>query len=228
MDPTVWGPLMWDVAFEVARHADAEPAFKLFKAMSSFLPCSYCRESYRKYMDMLRGHSGLSAVEWLWTIRDMVHQKHNKPTLSLEQLEKRAQVSAHPVAPVAVFDLLILLFGAAGGDAAPEEALAELIQAVPWLRLAIHPPALREHLPDPPAEAEHTADAWLQRVVNGRNKVLIALGGTESTLQDALQAIEAARNPITLHEVRRARNATTAAHRPGTLLPTPVRRRIRR
>lgn len=228
MDPTVWGPLMWDVAFEVARHAHREPAFELFRAMSSFLPCSYCRESYRKYMDMLREHSGLSAVEWLWTVRDMVHQKLNKPTLSLEQLEKRAQVSPHPVAPVAVFDLLILLFGAAGGAGAPQEALAALVQAVRLLGLAIHPPALRVHLPDPPADADHTADAWLKRVVDGRNRLLVALGATEGTLQDlqdARQAIEAARSPVALHEVRRARNAP--AH-PLVALAPPVHRKFRR
>lgn len=225
MDPTVWGPLMWDVAFEVARHAHREPAFELFRAMSSFLPCSYCRESYRKYMDMLREHSGLSAVEWLWTVRDMVHQKLNKPTLSLEQLEKRAQVSPHPVAPVAVFDLLILLFGAAGGTGAPQEALAALVEAVPLLRLAIHPPALRVHLPDPPADADHTANAWLERVVDGRNRLLVALGATEGTLQDARQAIEAARSPVALHEVRRARNAPA---QPIAQAPLAAHRKFRR
>lgn len=197
MDPTVWGPALWNVVFEVAAHAPRELAFELFDEMRGFIPCEYCRSSYRSYHAQLQPVQTVEALDWIWTVRDMVNQKLGKPYLPVSRLESRMAAFPHSVSPLTVFDVLLMLFRHATDPDAPEEALASLRRALPALRHAIHPASLREHLDDSPLLGS-AEEAW-QAVLAGKNRLLATLGEPVITEAQAWAQTDAARAPKSLH-----------------------------
>ena len=109
MDPTIWGPKLWNIMLDVAHSVDmavaddrgrvalgpqnrryvrATEAF--FQSLGTVLPCKHCRDSYAVFtsqnaplclMDNIRNDAPRShqVTLWVWNVKNLVNAKLDKP-----------------------------------------------------------------------------------------------------------------------------------------------------
>lgn len=91
MLPNVWGPSMWTSLHSISfcypnnpTKIDKENYKKFFELVGEMLPCSFCRESYKKFItvgitklddDALKNRNSLT--KWLYNIHESVNRKLN-------------------------------------------------------------------------------------------------------------------------------------------------------
>ncbi|AVK75930.1 Sulfhydryl oxidase [Pandoravirus neocaledonia] len=151
MDTQMWGPLVWDLLAVAGRAVDDMPvdptgavdgprrratrAFVLLAySLRHVLPCSFCRTSYRHYIedtppaefvdgsDEAARARALGAapdgaplrrytlVDWVWLVHDRVNRKLGvRNMLTRPRFRKRLRVTAALVHPSAVWDLLTIV-----------------------------------------------------------------------------------------------------------------------
>ncbi len=101
MDPTIWGPKLWNIIFDICWAIDRNNTSKIqqqsvtifFESLQYLLPCKYCRMSYVQYLRDLKGppKSGSgNALRWAYTLRNKVNNKlKRKYKLTFEKFERR-------------------------------------------------------------------------------------------------------------------------------------------
>jgi hypothetical protein len=150
MDTQMWGPLVWDILAAAARAYDALPpdagpdgsrararrAFLMLAySLRQVLPCSFCRNSYRHYIEEIppaefadmsdeaararaAGDAATEAaarragtlVDWVWTVHDRVNRKLAVVNmLTRPRFRKRMRVTSFIVHPAVVWDLLTIV-----------------------------------------------------------------------------------------------------------------------
>lgn len=122
MDPVVWGPLAWNLMFDVARAVDAirdvstrkrvkADLSMFFESLRYTLPCLYCRQSYRAFCDGARFECkrDASALRWVWLLHNRVNLKLDKQQFSQCALARRATTWSMAASPQNVWDYLFLM-----------------------------------------------------------------------------------------------------------------------
>lgn len=151
MDTQMWGPLVWDLLAVAGRAVDDMPAdpasaadgprrratrafVLLAYSLRHVLPCSFCRTSYRHYIEdtppaeFVDGSDEAARVralgvavdaaaprhhtlvDWVWLVHDRVNRKLGvRNMLTRPRFRKRLRVTAALVHPSAVWDLLTIV-----------------------------------------------------------------------------------------------------------------------
>lgn len=117
MNPAIWGPIVWNILTDIARHADLthtrEFIIEFVKILGQLLPCKYCRESYAQYTTSIPidkfMEKGGTAVAWVWQIHNMVNRKLNKPDLPFFIFEQRIEAVTYMANGEHLFNFLFIL-----------------------------------------------------------------------------------------------------------------------
>lgn len=99
MDPEIWGPVFWDLLFDIAHHyyqrPEVEHITKFFNDTQYFLPCGGCRDHYRSYLDQCFDRELSSSCEdmglhFLFPLKNSVNRRLEKREISCQlYLERR-------------------------------------------------------------------------------------------------------------------------------------------
>lgn len=118
MDPKIWGPPMWNLLYEVCRHADENSQHtddfipQFVESLKWCLPCSECRASFTVILAFLP--PSRPYLDWIWKIRNVVNQKLQCPIsacITLKQFKSRAKSWKRFAALETVITILnVLLF----------------------------------------------------------------------------------------------------------------------
>ena len=102
MVTTTWGPAQWHMMHTISFNYPVEPTeehkknyYNYFLSLQDILPCRYCRENYKKNLQVLpldkkvlENRATLS--RWVYDLHNLVNQNLNKPiTLSYEEVRDR-------------------------------------------------------------------------------------------------------------------------------------------
>jgi len=100
MNTKDWGPSMWKSLHATTfgypenptpRHKQEYKVF--FTSIKDTLPCSYCRESYAKFLKCLPIDNYLNSRAclsyWLYLIHDQVNKKLNKTSPTFEEVQDK-------------------------------------------------------------------------------------------------------------------------------------------
>lgn len=120
MDPSIWGPKLWNVIFDLCHGLDGEHSetqkqavMLVFGALRDLLPCRYCRDSYRGYVQDLPMDAYFSShkcLEWAYTLKNKVNAKLDKrDSISYEKFERRMATWTTASSNSDVFDVLYIL-----------------------------------------------------------------------------------------------------------------------
>lgn len=99
MDAQIWGPMFWDLLFDVAHFykdiedsGDQADVAKFFNLTQYVLPCETCREHYREYL----GTCGTDLTkcrdigkEFLYPVKRQINFRLLKPNISLKTYTTR-------------------------------------------------------------------------------------------------------------------------------------------
>lgn len=120
MDPNIWGPCVWSILFFISSKTDLSKNYsyiiKLYTDIQRMLPCSHCRRHYATYILQLPPNKNVksnekeSAVEWLWTIHDMVNQNLGKYCMDYEKVIKRMNFMTSVISDTDIVDMLALVW----------------------------------------------------------------------------------------------------------------------
>lgn len=129
IDPYVWGPPLWDILFSFAYRVPAGKVshlLSLLDTLRSLLPCKYCRDSYAAFFARLPPvglRSGEDVAQWLWTCKDAVNRKLEKPYVAYASVRLRYTTYQSCTSPQLVAQVLLLL--ASNVDAASLPSLSQ-------------------------------------------------------------------------------------------------------
>jgi hypothetical protein len=120
MDPNIWGPCVWSILFFISTKVDLnnnyDSLIRLYNDIKSLLPCSHCRRHYSTYILQLPPNVNIkadkenSAVEWLWTIHDMVNQNLGKYCMNYEKVIKRMKFMTSVISDTDIVDMIVLVW----------------------------------------------------------------------------------------------------------------------
>ena len=120
MDPNIWGPCIWSILFYISVNIDLkenmQALLKLYSDIQRLLPCSHCRRHYSTYVlqipptKNIKTSNPTSAVEWLWTIHDMVNQNLGKYCVDYEKVIRRTKFMTCTVSDSDITDMIILVW----------------------------------------------------------------------------------------------------------------------
>ena len=99
-NPSLWGPSMWALLLDAAAATDEstdsedpQRFLALLETLRNVLPCAYCRESYRAFLDIVDGaepSAGLAemiaeerAVEVVWRLKTLVNAKLGRESTNI-------------------------------------------------------------------------------------------------------------------------------------------------
>lgn len=221
MDPSVWGPTLWAVAHAVAENAPREETLIFLRGMRRFLPCEACRSSYIHIDRQFRPQDdSLDLVQWVWALHDLVNQKLRKHTLPISRFEqRRAAFPSGTLSPLAVFDLVLLLFYHAEHRAPNrDETMRALRESLPAIAHALQPPTLQRHFD--PGRIGLAKEPW-REVLESKNRLLRQWGAPPVTDEEAKAQVRAAEAVDVVTEAQGQQS------RFGTVAP-PTGRRSRR
>lgn len=111
MDPAVWGPSCWRVAFATAFRLPATRCVSMLRALEHLLPCAHCRNSFKLHMSRVPpeaaiGDSSRAAAKYVWAVKDYVNTKLAAPALPFSTLCQRYETFGQPFSRMEVADLL--------------------------------------------------------------------------------------------------------------------------
>lgn len=98
----VWGPPLWHSLHTMSFNYPVSPTreqkqqyYAFFKSLQWVLPCSYCRDNYKKNLKILPLNSQSllnrnNFTRWLYDLHNLVNKNLNKPiTLTYEEVRNR-------------------------------------------------------------------------------------------------------------------------------------------
>jgi hypothetical protein len=122
MDPFVWGPLAWNLIFDICWRLDTKmkksPEKKLhdnvetfFHLLTILLPCQDCCCSYREILKKLPfpNSSSSSYFHWAYHLKDFVNQKLEKKSPPIEEVYRRMQTISSASSANTIWDLLFMI-----------------------------------------------------------------------------------------------------------------------
>lgn len=99
---SVWGPPMWHTLHTISFNYPVSPSKEqkaqylfYFKSLENILPCKYCRDNYKKNLEVLPLNSEVMAnrnnlSRWLYNMHNLVNNNLEKPiVLTYEQVRDR-------------------------------------------------------------------------------------------------------------------------------------------
>ena len=132
MDPSTWGPKLWNVIFDICWSLDnvqlnkdqkfAVKAF--FSSLQYLLPCRYCRESYCTYLKEMVGapvelgsrrtpvevNNDKSALRWAFDLKNKVNDKLKKrDRIKYEKVVQRMKTYQSCASVADVIDFLFIV-----------------------------------------------------------------------------------------------------------------------
>lgn len=119
MQPTLWGPVVWQVMFACAwhcpkAHLDTLVEFLLVQT-PLLLPCAKCRHHFATHVPRVHRRSGglpttaAGAFRWLWFLKDEVNKTLHRPSVPLKDITQRFVLHGGLVDEVALGDVLVLM-----------------------------------------------------------------------------------------------------------------------
>lgn len=143
MDPSIWGPKLWDAVTLAAYRLTREDCLLLFEEMKLLIPCSHCLKSYVHYCSIIPPEKYSGPIEkWIWTIHDMVNQKLGKQSAPYSRIESRFKTFTHPVSPFDIYDVLLII----ATQVKTDKALTAFSNVVPIFKKLIRPVEFSECL----------------------------------------------------------------------------------
>lgn len=120
-ESVVWGPIMWDILFCAAFESKLgtfthSQVVDLLCLLPSILPCPSCRascEEFCKHLPPAAIPDG-DASQWLWTMKDTVNQKLNRPQRNYDDVKRRYAAFGLLQRDATVLTLCVIV--ALGGD----------------------------------------------------------------------------------------------------------------
>ena len=110
MDPSIWGPKVWDFLLNISLKADPQYVLPVIDMYAACLPCIHCRRSFKEYCKQLPPTSMAKSSEelfkWVWTMHDMVNQKLGKQSLTYEKTKRRYSTFMCYISCIDVVDIL--------------------------------------------------------------------------------------------------------------------------
>ena len=113
MSTFIWGPLFWDILTDMAirmdqpNHVSSKLCLDIWTTLRLMLPCKWCRQSYRKFIREDPPHAPYT--KWLWTLKNKVNAKLEKPALEWEKFQRRCHVYSSFSTPGTWWDLYFIL-----------------------------------------------------------------------------------------------------------------------
>jgi len=119
MEPTLWGPSIWQMLFSCAWMC-APVHFETLRIMVMeqiplLLPCSQCRQNFGRHLDRInkraRGEPRNSEhmFRWLWYLKDEVNRNLGRTSIPLAHVVDRYVLHGGIIDDVALGDTLVLL-----------------------------------------------------------------------------------------------------------------------
>jgi hypothetical protein len=198
MDTTVWGPILWSLAFDVAKFCDpADSAVEAyFSSWRYVLPCIHCRSSYRKFYASRppptgpRSSKALNASQrreklhaWLHWLRSNVCAKLNRQkglpeaanVLPLKKSELRREVWSYYGSEGWFWDHWYLLACNYSVDAENPKSDAEREKLPGYAVYVDTLVRLSEQIPYAKSAVEPLRKTVWSRALRGRSPLLLAL-----------------------------------------------------
>lgn len=95
MDPDVWGPLAWNIMFDLSRavhvrYVTPDEAEVFLRQMAHLLPCEDCQTSFQKLMRKYPPPSQAQQwIKWIYEMRKKVCEKKASKTLGWKEWQER-------------------------------------------------------------------------------------------------------------------------------------------
>ena len=107
MNPTLWGPVMWQVLFSAAWHMKHPDRYRMLisELIPRLLPCHECRLNFRRHRPKAdrrtrvkceNAKTSLQAIRWLYHLKGEVIAStgaDRRPHLSFQNLHQRMKIS---------------------------------------------------------------------------------------------------------------------------------------
>lgn len=214
MDPTTWGPKLWDCLFATMHTLSRQDSLVVLRCMKTLIPCVHCLNSYVYYYDQmppakyLESDAKRNPTKWLWVIHDMVNQKLGKQCLAYSRLEARLQTFSHIVSPYDVYDICIIMSMQASTDA----AIADMRTVLPLFAKIVRPSAMGAFLTAPPADLATPATLWVH-VLSCKNKMHEHVGEPVVTREQAIAQYAKAKAPSVDEQVKKVSSRVSRSSR---------------
>lgn len=142
MDPSVWGPPLWDQLFALAfrqraaesggsddtSNVEARAALcDMLRLLLEVLPCSNCRESYRDFYHNDPPAHVDSLPQWLWRCKEAVNRKLHKHYMEYRSVKRRYTAYQTLTSERVCADTLVFMAMAAEMEAS--EATSKAVRA---------------------------------------------------------------------------------------------------
>jgi hypothetical protein len=117
INPSIWGPLIWNLLYEFAKHAHklsefAEDYKNVIKCLPHILPCTKCRnhciQAYNERINAINVNNN-DFPEWIWKMKSIVNTNTNAVNLNLENYIHRLNVWSIFITESSLWDLLFML-----------------------------------------------------------------------------------------------------------------------
>lgn len=120
MNPTVWGPPLWRIFNDVARHSDAsgdplirKATARWFLTLRDLLPCVWCRNSYRGFLEQVSAGPRIEngqALRVIFDLHEKVNDKLQKQNrIPYEMFLRRVYGGSRMASPTEVLDFFAIL-----------------------------------------------------------------------------------------------------------------------
>lgn len=118
INPTLWGPLMWNLLHELAKDGNRLSSFSseynnIIKAMPYILPCETCRNhcssAYNTNKIAKSISSPIKFKDWVWKMKSIANQNTNAVNLSFENYVVRLNARSSFISEPDLWDLLFMI-----------------------------------------------------------------------------------------------------------------------
>lgn len=198
MDTTVWGPIFWSLAFDIAKFCDPldESVETYFSSWRQVLPCIHCRTSYKQFYYEKPPPTGRRASTkellssrqerlrlWLYWLRTRVNAKLNRQkslpedanNLAPKKAKLRQEVWSYYGSEGWFWDHWYLLACNYSMDAANPRSDAER-EKLPGYAVYVGAVArIAKHIPYARVAANTLEKTVWSRALRGRSSLLLAL-----------------------------------------------------
>lgn len=117
MNPTLWGPVTWQVLLACAWNCKLDAMDRLnelLRLIPLLLPCEKCRAQHVKHLSMVNRRANgpptkpQDAFRWIWTCKALVNKSLGQSTTSLNTITERFMFHGAVVDDILLGDSLVL------------------------------------------------------------------------------------------------------------------------
>ncbi len=137
MDPSVWGPKVWDFILTISLNADPLNVIPFIEMYKLCLPCIHCRRSFQLFCKQLpytsMNDSSENMFKWTWTMHDMVNQKLGKYSLPYDKAKRRYSSFSCYISCMDIVDIITCM-ACCSFKENNREGLISISQTIPELK----------------------------------------------------------------------------------------------